>query len=75
MPQKHRTLCGVDCLLISNADDCLIDRCQPLVIELCAQFMQPGPFAELLDILVEASASYSIRQFQAGVDAVQIFDS
>jgi uroporphyrinogen decarboxylase len=32
-------------------------------------------FAELLDILVDASASYLIRQFQAGVDAVQIFDS
>ena len=34
-----------------------------------------GPFTELLDILVAASASYLIRQFEAGVDAVQIFDS
>ena len=38
-------------------------------------YRAPGPFAELLDILVEASASYLIRQFQSGVDAVQIFDS
>ncbi len=32
-------------------------------------------FAKLIDVLVEASASYLIRQFAAGVDAVQIFDS
>jgi uroporphyrinogen decarboxylase len=38
-------------------------------------YRAPEPFAELLDILVEASASYLIRQFEAGVDAVQIFDS
>jgi uroporphyrinogen decarboxylase len=35
----------------------------------------PDAFAELIDVLVEASASYLIRQFAAGVDAVQIFDS
>jgi uroporphyrinogen decarboxylase len=35
----------------------------------------PEAFAKLIDILVEASASYLIRQFTAGVDAVQIFDS
>jgi uroporphyrinogen decarboxylase len=38
-------------------------------------YRAPEPFAELLDILVEASASYLIRQFEAGVDVVQIFDS
>jgi uroporphyrinogen decarboxylase len=32
-------------------------------------------FASLIDILVEASAAYLIRQFEAGVDAVQIFDT
>jgi uroporphyrinogen decarboxylase len=32
-------------------------------------------FAALIDILVEASVSYLIRQFAAGVDAVQIFDT
>jgi uroporphyrinogen decarboxylase len=35
----------------------------------------PDAFAKLIDVLVEASASYVIRQFAAGVDAVQIFDS
>src|SRR5215468_1165703 len=29
----------------------------------------------LIEVLVEASASYLVRQFQAGVDAVQIFDT
>jgi uroporphyrinogen decarboxylase len=38
-------------------------------------YRTPELFAELLDILVDASASYLIRQFKAGVDAVQIFDS
>ena len=38
-------------------------------------YRAPEPFAELLNILVDASASYLIRQFEAGVDAVQIFDS
>jgi len=32
-------------------------------------------FAKLIDILVEASTSYLVRQFAAGVDAVQIFDT
>jgi uroporphyrinogen decarboxylase len=32
-------------------------------------------FARLIDILVRASADYLIRQLQAGVDAVQIFDT
>jgi uroporphyrinogen decarboxylase len=32
-------------------------------------------FAKLIDILVEASTDYLIRQFGAGVDAVQIFDT
>jgi uroporphyrinogen decarboxylase len=32
-------------------------------------------FTSLIDILVECSASYLIRQFQAGVDVVQIFDT
>ena len=35
----------------------------------------PDAFAQLIDVLVEASANYLIRQFQAGVDAVQIFDT
>ena len=38
-------------------------------------YRAPQPFAELLNILIEASASYLIRQFEAGVDAVQIFDT
>jgi uroporphyrinogen decarboxylase len=32
-------------------------------------------FAKLIDLLVEASTSYLVRQFEAGVDAVQIFDT
>jgi uroporphyrinogen decarboxylase len=35
----------------------------------------PEAFAQLIDILVQASAEYLIRQFKAGVDAVQIFDT
>jgi len=38
-------------------------------------YRAPELFQQLLDILVEASASYLIRQFEAGVDAVQIFDT
>jgi uroporphyrinogen decarboxylase len=38
-------------------------------------YRAPDLLQELLDILVEASASYLIRQFEAGVDAVQIFDT
>ena len=35
----------------------------------------PAGFAGLIDKLVEASASYLVRQLQAGVDVVQIFDT
>src|SRR6201999_3308609 len=35
----------------------------------------PDVFADLIAQLVEASADYLIRQFEAGVDAVQIFDT
>jgi uroporphyrinogen decarboxylase len=38
-------------------------------------YQYPQAFAELIDVLVQASASYLIRQFKAGVDAVQIFDT
>lgn len=38
-------------------------------------YRHPDAFAELLDILVAASANYLVRQFEAGVDAVQIFDT
>ena len=38
-------------------------------------YRHPDAFAKLIDRLVEASAAYLIRQFAAGVDAVQIFDT
>lgn len=38
-------------------------------------YAYPDVFAELMDILVEASASYLVQQLRAGVDAVQIFDT
>jgi len=38
-------------------------------------YRDPDGFQKLIDILVRASASYLIRQFKAGVDAVQIFDT
>jgi uroporphyrinogen decarboxylase len=38
-------------------------------------YRHPEAFATLIDVLVEASAAYLIRQFEAGVDAVQIFDT
>jgi uroporphyrinogen decarboxylase len=38
-------------------------------------YRHPQAFARLIDILVAASAGYLIRQFEAGADAVQIFDS
>jgi len=38
-------------------------------------YRDPNGFAALIDILVAASAAYLIRQFEAGVDAVQIFDT
>jgi uroporphyrinogen decarboxylase len=38
-------------------------------------YRYPEAFTKLMDVLVRASASYLIRQFAAGVDAVQIFDT
>jgi uroporphyrinogen decarboxylase len=38
-------------------------------------YRHPEAFARLIDLLVEASADYLIRQFEAGVDAAQIFDT
>ena len=38
-------------------------------------YRDPQAFAALIDILVEASSAYLARQFDAGVDAVQIFDT
>jgi uroporphyrinogen decarboxylase len=38
-------------------------------------YREPEAFAVLMDILVEASAAYLVRQLQAGADAVQIFDT
>lgn len=35
----------------------------------------PQAFAELIDRLIDASSDYLIRQFEAGADAVQIFDT
>jgi uroporphyrinogen decarboxylase len=38
-------------------------------------YQHPEAFGRLIDILVDASAQYLVRQLQAGVDAVQIFDT
>jgi uroporphyrinogen decarboxylase len=38
-------------------------------------YREPRSFAALIDKLVTASASYLVRQLQAGADAVQIFDT
>jgi uroporphyrinogen decarboxylase len=38
-------------------------------------YRYPRAFAELIGLLVEASVDYLARQFAAGVEAVQIFDS
>lgn len=38
-------------------------------------YRYPQAFAELMDILVESSIGYLAKQFAAGVDAVQIFDT
>jgi uroporphyrinogen decarboxylase len=38
-------------------------------------YREPAAFAALMNILVEASAAYLVRQLQAGADAVQIFDT
>lgn len=36
---------------------------------------EPDRFAALIDLLVDASAEYLVRQLRAGADAVKIFDS
>jgi uroporphyrinogen decarboxylase len=38
-------------------------------------YRYPEAFAELIDLLVSASTGYLVRQFEAGADAVQIFDT
>jgi uroporphyrinogen decarboxylase len=38
-------------------------------------YQDPQAFAALIDILVEASSDYLARQLEAGVDAVQLFDT
>jgi uroporphyrinogen decarboxylase len=38
-------------------------------------YNHPQDFTQLIDKLIDASASYLVRQFEAGVDAVQIFDT
>jgi uroporphyrinogen decarboxylase len=38
-------------------------------------YRHPEAFGRLIDILVKASVQYLVRQLQAGVDAVQIFDT
>jgi uroporphyrinogen decarboxylase len=38
-------------------------------------YWHPEAFADLIDRLVTASASYLVQQLRAGVDAVQIFDT
>jgi uroporphyrinogen decarboxylase len=38
-------------------------------------YQHPTDFAALIEKLVEASTSYLVKQFEAGVDAVQIFDT
>ncbi len=38
-------------------------------------YSDPNGFSELIDLLVEASAAYLIKQIEAGAEAVQIFDS
>jgi uroporphyrinogen decarboxylase len=38
-------------------------------------YREPAAFTALMDILVESSAAYLVRQLQAGADAVQIFDT
>jgi uroporphyrinogen decarboxylase len=38
-------------------------------------YRDPAGFGRLIEILTNASVDYLVRQFQAGVDAVQIFDT
>ncbi len=38
-------------------------------------YQHPEAFGRLIEILIEASTGYLVRQLEAGVDAVQIFDT
>ncbi len=38
-------------------------------------YREPEAFGDLIELLVEASVGYLVRQLQAGADAVQIFDT
>ena len=38
-------------------------------------YRHPQAFADLIELLVEVSADYLVRQLEAGADAVQIFDT
>lgn len=38
-------------------------------------YRHPQAFARLIDLLVESSIGYLVKQFESGVDAVQIFDT
>ena len=38
-------------------------------------YRYPDAFEKLIEVLVEASAGYLIQQFEAGIDAAQIFDT
>jgi Uroporphyrinogen decarboxylase (URO-D) len=38
-------------------------------------YRHPEACAKFIDILVDASANYLVRQFAAGVDSIQIFDT
>lgn len=38
-------------------------------------YSDPAGFAQLMDLLVEASAAYLIQQVKAGAEALQVFDS
>lgn len=38
-------------------------------------YRYPDAFEKLIEVLVQASASYLVQQFEAGIDAAQIFDT
>ena len=66
--------------LLRRALDCreLHDRGQGLVDQAPARlfaFRHPKAFARLIDRLVDSSVAYLVRQIEAGVEVVQIFDS
>ena len=63
--------CAVDA---GDLHDCGLGTPDQLPARLFA-YRFPEAFAKLIDLLVDASASYLVRQFEAGVDAVQIFDT